>query len=133
MSSIKIQEAGSYAIYTSNEKERSMELDGIRIMLRRKKMGLTQRDLANRVEVVQSYISRIENNEAKNVTLDLIDLIAKELKTNPGYFLGLTNNPDPEGKTLTDDADFNELMNIFQGMGTVGQVKLLEIARVLKE
>lgn len=110
-----------------------MELDGIRIMLRRKKMGLTQRDLANRVEVVQSYISRIENNEAKNVTLDLIDLIAKELKTNPGYFLGLTNNPDPEGKTLTDDADFNELMNIFQGMGTVGQVKLLEIARVLKE
>lgn len=133
MSSIKTIENNSYAIYTKDTEGQKMELDGVRVMLRRKKMGLTQRELADSVEVVQSYISRIENNEAKNVTLDLIDLIAKTLKTNPGYFLGLTNNPDPDGKSLSDDKELNELLRIFQEMGTIGQAKLLEIAKVLKE
>lgn len=130
MSSIKISEGN---LLLTNTGDKGMELDGIRIMLRRKRTGMAQHELAKKIGVVQSYISRIENNEAKNVTLDLIDLIAKELRTNPGYFLGLTNNPDPEGNPLTDNEDFNELLNIFQGMGTVGQAKLLEIARVLKE
>ncbi len=59
----------------------------INIMLRnaRKRKRLSQKTLAERLEISQSYISRLENKEKynKNVTVDLIKRLSNELELNP--------------------------------------------------
>lgn len=49
----------------------------------RKKLGLSQRELAKKLKVTQSYISKLENNRIDNISVNLILDISKELKLCP--------------------------------------------------
>lgn len=51
----------------------------------RKAKGLSQKTLAERLGITQSYISRLENKLKynKNVTIDLIRKISEELELDP--------------------------------------------------
>lgn len=49
----------------------------------RKKLGISQAELAKRLNVDRSYISRIENRKFDNVSVEFIRKISKELKLNP--------------------------------------------------
>jgi transcriptional regulator with XRE-family HTH domain len=48
----------------------------------RKARGLTQVELADRVQVTQVYISSLENGTRKNPSIDLLHKLAKALKTD---------------------------------------------------
>ena len=50
---------------------------------KRKKLGISQSELAKRLHVDRSYISRIENRKFNNVSVEFIRKISKELKLNP--------------------------------------------------
>lgn len=50
---------------------------------RRKKLGISQSELAKRLDVDRSYISKIENHKFNNVSVEFIGKISKELKLNP--------------------------------------------------
>lgn len=50
---------------------------------KRKKLGISQSELAKRLHVDRSYISRIENRKFNNVSMEFIRKISKELKLNP--------------------------------------------------
>lgn len=50
---------------------------------KRKKLGISQSELAKRLHVDRSYISRIENRKFNNVNVEFIRKISKELKLNP--------------------------------------------------
>ncbi len=62
---------------------------GEKIKLRRKALGLYQSELADMVNVTQSYISRLENPDDRkyNVTAPLIVALAKALRCPVDYLL----------------------------------------------
>lgn len=53
------------------------------LKIARKRNGLSQRRLAKRLKVTQSYISKLENGSLDNITLKLVLDISRELKLCP--------------------------------------------------
>jgi transcriptional regulator with XRE-family HTH domain len=58
--------------------ERSKNIIGGIIQRKRKKLGLTQQDLADRMEVDKQYIWKLENGKI-NMSLDYIDKVIDKL------------------------------------------------------
>lgn len=63
---------------------------------RRKQLGLTQKEVAELVEVSEATVSRWESGEIANMRRDRIAAYAKALKTNP-VFIMTGNENDGEG------------------------------------
>jgi transcriptional regulator, XRE family len=59
-----------------------------RIKARRKELGLTLKQVAEKLNVSESLISRYETNDVKNMGIDKIAPLAKILKTTPSYLMG---------------------------------------------
>ena len=47
---------------------------------KRKKLGMSQRKLAKRLKITQTYLSKVENNKFNNVSVGFIGKISRELK-----------------------------------------------------
>ena len=67
---------------------------GARIRERRKKAGLTMKELGEKINVAESTISGYES-EARKPDIDTLKKIAKVLGTNSSYLLGETSDPSP--------------------------------------
>jgi transcriptional regulator, XRE family len=59
-----------------------------RIRARRKELGLTLKQVAEKLNVSESLISRYESNDVKNMGIDKISPLAEVLKTTPSYLMG---------------------------------------------
>lgn len=66
---------------------------GNHILLSRRDLALTQEELAAKVGVSRAYITNIEQGRAKNVGIDVIFALARELGVSVAYLLGLTEDP----------------------------------------
>ena len=62
------------------------------IRARRKELGLTLKQVADKLGVSESLISRYESNDVKNMGIDKLIPLAKVLKTTPTYLMGWENN-----------------------------------------
>lgn len=92
-----------------------------RIKARRKELGLTLKQVAEKLNVSESLISRYESNDVKNMGIDKIAPLAKILKTTPSYLMGWTENemqkeqepeiPKVDTSVLTPEelAEFNKV------------------------
>ena len=92
-----------------------------RIKARRKELGLTLKQVAEKLNVTESLISRYESNDVKNMGIDKIAPLAKILKTTPSYLMGWTENemqkeqepeiPEVDTSVLTPEelAEFNKV------------------------
>ena len=58
------------------------------IRARRKELGLTLKQVADKLGVSESLISRYESNDVKNMGIDKLIPLAKILKTTPAYLMG---------------------------------------------
>ncbi|GGE27869.1 hypothetical protein GCM10011391_02940 [Pullulanibacillus camelliae] len=96
---------------------------GEKLRLLRKTVPLTTKELAERVNVSQSYISRFENNRA----IPDVDMLAKILEA-----LGtdLTSFFSHDVNELTDD--YIQLINTAKTLSREERIKLNEFLKVMK-
>ena len=89
-----------------------------RIKARRKELGLTLKQVSEKLNVSESLISRYESNDVKNMGIDKIEPLAKVLKTTPAYLMGWTEDekqkpeiPEVDTSVLTPEelAEFNKV------------------------
>lgn len=70
---------------------------GEHISFYRKRANITQQELANRIHISRSYLSRIENsNNSQSFSLEVLFNISRELDIPPRYFF--EPFPTPEHK-----------------------------------
>lgn len=63
------------------------------IKQRRKELGLTLKQVAEKLGVSESLISRYESKDVKNMGIDKIAPLAKILKCSPAYLMGWEEEP----------------------------------------
>lgn len=69
------------------------------IRARRKELGLTLKQVADKLGVSESLISRYESNDVKNMGIDKLIPLAKILKTTPAYLMGWEDEKNHSEKT----------------------------------
>ena len=69
------------------------------IRARRKELGLTLKQIADKLGVSESLISRYESNDVKNMGIDKLIPLAKILKTTPAYLMGWEDEKNHSEKT----------------------------------
>ena len=61
---------------------------GRQVNRRRKEMGLTQEELANQANISRNYVSLIERGEAQNVSVNVLNELARVLGLSPAQLSG---------------------------------------------
>ncbi len=97
---------------------------GIRIAEQRKKLGLTQAQLAERAGLDSVYLSQLERGQRLPSLQSLLRL-AKLLKVKPGNLLDDTSQPD--------DSLLREIREQLQVMTPAQQKAILKAIKALKE
>jgi transcriptional regulator with XRE-family HTH domain len=72
---------------------------GNRLKRLRQDRGLTQKQLADWLEINRSYLSQIENGHIDSVGSEILGRVAQLLRTTTDYLIGLTSNPLPRDDT----------------------------------
>ena len=70
---------------------------GERILLRRRRRGLTQRELAQAAGMNANTLARVERGEVKDLAGQLVAGLARALGCTSDYLLGLTDDDAEEG------------------------------------
>jgi transcriptional regulator with XRE-family HTH domain len=86
---------------------------GKRIKALRADRGVSQKDLARRIDTAQSHLSEIEADGVPRVSGDLLARIASGLNTTTDYLLLLTDDPQP-GRTVVEQTIDPQLMVLWQ-------------------
>ena len=89
---------------------------GERIKKRRKDLGLSAEQIAEKLGVSPATIYRYESNDIMNMRIDKLEPIAKVLRTTPAYLMGwdeaIENNTDTQQRQLL--SNYNKLDNTDQ-------------------
>ena len=78
----------------AKSEEESFKTPGERIVKLCEKQQLSQRELARRIGVTSSQISRILKGETKTINSDMLMALAQEFGVSTDYILGIVNNPE---------------------------------------
>jgi len=102
-----------------------------RIKSLREYQGWSQTELAEKSGVGQSYISRLEDGDAPNVSGVILGRIATALETTVDFLLGRIDNPSPYPSTnhpLLKDPDIHRLLECCETLDPGGRQALIGIA-----
>lgn len=87
---------------------------GERIRARRKAIGLSAEQIAERMGVSPATIYRYESSEIMSMRIDKLEPIAEALNTTPAYLMGWTDDPinyeDPELLASSSGPQFDYLL-----------------------
>ena len=104
---------------------------GERIKLRRKELGMSADKLGEILGKDRSTIFRYEKGDIENLPLDILQPIAKALRTTPQYLMGWSENSKqtaPDHLQLTEGEQL--LLNLFRQIPEEQQQVFLEMGRV---
>jgi len=106
------------------------ETFGGRIKQRRRGLGFTQRDVASRLGIDFTYLSKLENNRGEPPSAETIRKLAEVLHDDPQELLALAGKV-PEG--LRDRAQRDvAFARLVQRLPHLSDKELQEISRTLK-
>lgn len=103
------------------------------IRARRKELGLTLKQVADKLGVSESLISRYESNDVKNMGIDKLIPLAKILKTTPAYLMGWEDEKKHSEKTPYNEvsvAEPQEQYNISNKKITYEKLIPIEIVEI---
>lgn len=115
---LKREEKGN-TITSVMDMELNYSVMGVRIANRRKRMGMKQNILAEKIEISNNYLSGIERGKEKP-SLEIILKISNVLQVTPDYLLlGITHSNNVpqsiyEGLRLCSSDDLELIMGILQ-------------------
>lgn len=104
---------------------------GSRINSTRDLRGLTLDDVASRVGVAKSTISRYENGTIAKIKLPVIESIAHVLEVDPNWLIGNTDDPRVAAPSRSLSWDQQELLDNYNQLNEEGQEDLRRHARVM--
>ena len=71
---------------------------GERLLLSRRRKGLTQKELGEQVGVSRHTIARIEQGRSPQILTGALERISRTLEVSADYLLGLSDDPRPAGR-----------------------------------
>ena len=104
---------------------------GKRIKERRKHLGMSAEELADRVGVSPATIYRYESGYIENVRASKLSPIAKALHTDEAYLMGWNEDPDQAQLDTTLSPSESSLISNYRKLNEEGQEKLLEYSEDL--
>jgi transcriptional regulator with XRE-family HTH domain len=107
---------------------------GERIKEQRKKIGLSVDDLAFKLGKNRATIYRYESEEIENLSVSIIDDLAKALHISPAYLMGWEEKAPliTLNEELTPYGQKNkELLDLYHQLNSEGKNKLIEYAQDL--
>ncbi len=112
-----------------------MSLRGDRITQLRKKTGIRQLELAEKLDISPNQVSKYENGNA-NPPLDKLAQMAEIFNTTADYLLGLSNIPHP-GAEPDANPDLTpseiEWLSLFRDRSAADQKRLLEAVLLMRQ
>lgn len=109
------------------------ETFGSKLRQKRRDAGITQRDLATKIGVDFSYISKVENDRLPPPAADTIVAICKILETEPEELLALTGKiPTEIQETISTKRAAQEFLRAAQKMD-LGEEEWAIMLRSLQE
>lgn len=91
---------------------------GMRIKERRKYLGMSVDDIANKLNKNRATIYRYESNDIENLPVTILEPLAKILETTPAYLMGVEDQSISE-KTLSSKEE--SLLNSFNKLNDLGK------------
>lgn len=89
-----------------------------RIRNRRLELGLSVDDLAKLLHKNRATVYRYESNYIKSYSPDVLESLAKALKTTPAYFYGYDDSA-PESRQNDDDPASDEIRLLIPGLSRI--------------
>lgn len=99
---------------------------GERIKKRRKELGLSAEQIAEKLGVSPATIYRYESNDIMNMRIDKLEPIAKVLRTTPAYLMGWD-----EAKENNTDNQQRQLLSNYNKLDNTDQNKLVDYSEEL--
>ena len=104
---------------------------GERIRARRKELGITVDNLADKVKIHRTTIIRYENGYTKKMSIGILVLIAHALNTTIAYLMGWEGEKQPASGNK-DELE-NEFMQCFHSLSKAQKMESLNYLRYLSE
>jgi transcriptional regulator with XRE-family HTH domain len=101
---------------------------GSRVRLLRKKQGLTQAALAQRVGITQGSLSLIENNQTEMPAGETLAGLCQALRTTPDFLVAGAGDPDSIEAAMME----HELVFLWRSLPANGRQMVLDAAQSAK-
>lgn len=108
---------------------------GTRLRSRREELGYTQSDIEENVGISRPYYANWENNRKTPGVLEQFRKICILFETDPRYFLGITDTPDPNqpGYINRKFQETTEIAKVVDSLPLDSREKLLKVAQIQQQ
>jgi transcriptional regulator with XRE-family HTH domain len=104
---------------------------GSRIRRLREELGINQQELADRADLTQATISRIESGRVEQLKSDALRQLADALRVTVDYLLGRSREVSSE-QLLESDPDAEQLVQLYGELTPENRRRVLEFAWFLR-